>query len=195
MKFTRFIVYLLLKSHKIVPAPTNFIDFLSVNFWTQNVPIPTYHILPPSTNFYLFLPTFTNFYHLPSNFTTFHRFLPILPLPTFTTFHQLLPNFTTSYQFLYHFYQFYVFHLLPSFIFIYLPPILTNFTLLFTTFHQFCDTNAFSKYYLQIKFITIFYSASNQYHNINITWQFIICFNQYFSIMKFSNAYYLFNFV
>ena len=118
MKFTRFIVYLLLKSHKIVPAPTNFIGFLSVNFWTQNVLIPTYHILPPSTNFYLFLPTFTNFYHLPSNFTTFHRFLPILPLPTFTTFHQLLPNFTTSYQFLYHFYQFYVFHLLPSFIFI-----------------------------------------------------------------------------
>ena len=137
-----------------------------------------YQLLPPTIKLYYISPistntTSTNFYHLPPTFAKFYHFLPIfIPLLPILRF----PSSTIFYLY-------------------YLPPILTNFTLLFTTFHQFCDTNAFSKYYLQIKFITIFYSASNQYHNINITWQFIICFNQYFSIMKFSNAYYLFNFV
>ena len=125
MKFTRLIVYLSLKSHKIVRTSTNFIDSLGAIFWAQNVLMPlfpillivltctksiltNFHYLPPTlTNFYHFLPTFilllsifTNFHHLLPIFITFYQFLP-----TFTTFQQLLPTFTTSFKLLYYFYQ------------------------------------------------------------------------------------------
>lgn len=59
--------------------------------------------------------TFTNFYHLP---------------PIFITFYQFLPNFTNFYHF---------YHLPRTY---YLSP---NFILLFSTSHQFCDSNGSSE--------------------------------------------------
>ena len=109
MKFTRFIVYLLLKSHIIVQISANFIDFLSAIFRAQNMLIPPFLMLP---TFILLLPIFTNFcrlppifinfytpftnfHNFPPTFTNFYHFLPtfILLLPTFTTFHQVSPTF------------------------------------------------------------------------------------------------------
>ena len=86
---------------------------LSVILWAQNVLMPPFLILPPSTNFYnflrnfiLFLRTFKNFYHLPPIFITFYQFLPtfIALSLTFTIFHQfcqilsLLINFYTTFN-------------------------------------------------------------------------------------------------
>ena len=117
MKFPCSIAYLFLKSHRAVQTSTNFINFLKVIFWTQNVLIPPYltpnfthsylllyyfwEILPYS-NKYQLLPTFTTFHNLLSNFTpTSYQLLyysdQFLPLSTCTTFHQLLLPSTNFY--------------------------------------------------------------------------------------------------
>ena len=42
MKFKRFIVHLLLKCQKTVWTSTNFINFLSAIFWSQNALLPPF---------------------------------------------------------------------------------------------------------------------------------------------------------
>lgn len=135
MKFTRFIVYLWLRSHEIVRTSTNFINFVKVIFWTQNVLILTFLLLLTCNKsiFHQVLSNLTNFYH--------HHFIPsFILLSTFTTFHQFLPaSTTTSYHFLCYFYQLFP----PSTNFYYFSSIFTNFNYLsptFVTFHLFLPT-------------------------------------------------------
>ena len=150
MKFTRFIVCLLLEGHKIVQTSSSFINFSSVIFWAQNVVIPSFLILPPSATFCNFLPTFVllsqnfaNFSHLLSIFITFYLFLP-----TFTAFRQIFnpyhflptflllsPTFTTFYH---RSPTFIIFHLFLTTFTLLLPP-LTNFVILMLLFKIVAD--------------------------------------------------------
>ena len=79
MKFTRLIVYLLLKNYKIELTLTAVIYFLSVIFWVQNVLIAPFLILPTTATFYQLLLFTINFYN------------------TFVNFYQLLPHYANFY--------------------------------------------------------------------------------------------------
>ena len=134
MKFPCSIAYLFLKSHRAVQTSTNFINFLKVIFWTQNVLIPPY-LTPNFTHSYLLLYYFweilpySNKYQLLQPSTTFYQILLLLR----TNFYITLTNF-------------YHFPLVPPFTnFYYLPPTFINFYTTFSTSQQFCDTNFSSK--------------------------------------------------
>ena len=87
-----------------MPIPTNFIDFSSILFWSQNVLIPPFLVLPTFTTLHQLLKLSNSLY---TTFTNFYQLLPLSHqfLLPFTIFYHFLPTFTTFHQVLYRFYQ------------------------------------------------------------------------------------------
>lgn len=132
MKFVIFIVYLMLKSHKIVQLQQISSILFRCSFLTPksaNTPISY------TTTFYHFLPTSTNFYHFSPNCMLL--LLAFIKLPPNIKF---LLAFTSFYHILCYFYQF----LLLSTSFCQILPLLTNF---YTTFTKFCHLLSLANIY------------------------------------------------